>query len=72
VVVGRAFRLGLLFALMVPLITFGVVMGFQHLNGGCGGSDGCTMELVSAALLSIAPGAAFGFLIGLVEGIVRP
>lgn len=71
-VVGRAFRLGLLFALMVPLITFGVVMGVQHLDGGCGGSGGCSMELASATLLSIAPGAAFGFLIGLVEGIVRP
>jgi hypothetical protein len=71
VMVARALRFGLLFALLVPVITFVVILGVQHLDTSCGGSDGCTMELVSATILSIAPGAILGFVIALVRGIVR-
>lgn len=70
-VVARAVRFGLLFALLVPVITFVVVLGVQHFDAACSASDGCTMELVSATILSIAPGAVFGFLIAFVRGIVR-
>lgn len=69
--VARAFRFGLLFALVVPVITFVVMLGVQHFDTGCGDPDGCTMGLVSATILSIAPGAVLGFLIALVRGIVR-
>jgi hypothetical protein len=69
--VARALLFGLLFALVVPVITFVVMLGVQHFDTGCGDSDGCTMGLVSATILSIAPGAILGFLIALVRGIVR-
>jgi hypothetical protein len=69
--VARALLFGLLFALVVPVITFVVTLGFQRFDTGCGDSDGCTMGLVSATILSIAPGAILGFLIALVRGIVR-
>jgi hypothetical protein len=68
---ARAFRVGLLFALVVPVMTFAVMFGVQHFDKGCGDPDGCTMGLVSATILSIAPGAILGFLIALVRGIVR-
>jgi hypothetical protein len=61
--VARALLFGLLFALVVPVITFVVTLGFQRFDTGCGDSDGCTMGLVSATILSIAPGAILGFLI---------
>ena len=70
VVVARAFGFGLRFALLVPIITFIVVLGVQHFDGACGVSDRCTMGLVSATIFSIAPGAVFGFLIALLRGIV--
>jgi hypothetical protein len=71
VVIARALLFGLLFALVVPIITFVVMLGVRHFDAACSGSDGCTMALVSATILSIAPGAVLGFLIALVRGIVR-
>jgi hypothetical protein len=69
--VARALLFGLLFALVVPVITFVVTLGIQYFDTGCSDSDGCTMGLVSATILSIAPGAILGFLISLVRGIIR-
>jgi hypothetical protein len=69
--VARALRVGLLFALVVPVMTFVAMLSVQHFDKGCGDPDGCTMGLVSATILSIAPGAIIGFLIALVRGIVR-
>jgi hypothetical protein len=71
VVVASALRFGLLFALVVPVITFLVMLGVQHFDTGCIRTDGCTAGMVSATILSIAPGAVLGFLIALVRGIVR-
>jgi hypothetical protein len=71
VVVARALRFGLLFALVVPVITFVVGLGVQHFDTACRDSDGCTIRLVSATILSIAPSAVLGFLMALVRGIVR-
>ena len=71
VVIARALLFGLLFALVVPVITFVVMLAVRHFDAACSGSDGCTMALVSATILSIAPGAVLGFLIALVRGIVR-
>jgi hypothetical protein len=68
---ARALRFGLLFALVVPVITFAVILGVQHFDTGCRDSDRCTIGLVSATMLSIAPGAVLGFLIALVRGIIR-
>jgi hypothetical protein len=73
-VFGRALLWGLLCALIAPLVTFLVVLGLQYFDQTCGtpgDSGGCAMGLVSATILSIAPGAVVGFLIALVHGIVR-
>jgi hypothetical protein len=73
-VVARAIPFGLLFGLVVSVITFVVVLGTQHFDGACRATDdssGCAMGLVSATILSVAPGAVLGFLIALVHGIVR-
>jgi copper chaperone CopZ len=73
-VVGRALLLGLVCAFLVPVVTFVVLFVLQHFDRKCGtpgDSGGCTMGLVSATILSIAPGAILGFLIALVHGVLR-
>jgi hypothetical protein len=73
-VLGRALLWGLLCALVAPLITFVAVLGLQYFDHACGtpgDSGGCAMGLVSATILSIAPGAVIGFLIALAHGIVQ-
>jgi len=49
----------------------GVLQHFDRSCGTPGDSGGCAMGLVSAAILSIAPGAILGFLIALVHGVLR-
>ena len=73
-VVGRALLLGLVCACLVPMATFAALFVLQHFDRSCGtpgDSGGCAMGLVSAAILSIAPGAILGFLIALVHGVLR-
>jgi hypothetical protein len=73
-VFGRALLWGLLCALIAPLVTFVVVLSLQYFDQACGtpvDSGGCAMGLVSATILSIAPGAIVGFLIALVHGILQ-
>jgi copper chaperone CopZ len=73
-VVGRALLLGLVCACLVPVVTFVVLLVLQHFDRSCGtpgDSGGCAMGLLSATILSIAPGAVLGFLIALVHGVLR-
>jgi hypothetical protein len=73
-VVGRALLLGLVCAGLVPVVTFVVLFVLQHFDRSCGtpgDSGGCAMGLLSATILSIAPGAILGFLIALVHGVLR-
>jgi hypothetical protein len=73
-VLGHALLWGLLGAFIVPLATFVVSLGLQYFDPACatsGDSGGCAMGLISATILSIAPGAILGFLIALVHGILR-
>jgi hypothetical protein len=73
-VFGRALLWGLLCALIAPLVTFVVVLSLQYFDQACGtpgDSGGCAMGLVSATILSIAPGAIVGFLFALAHGILR-
>lgn len=58
-------------AIITPIITFLLVLAALRIDPGCGApgdSGGCDMDLVSLTILSVLPGAAFGFLFALTRG----
>ncbi|WP_147335723.1 hypothetical protein [Pseudotabrizicola alkalilacus] len=53
----RAFGLGLVAALVLPMMIMFSVLGISHLAGGCGAgsSGGCEMGAASLGLIAILP-----------------
>jgi len=69
--VGNALLVAVFAAIVVPIITFFVVMIVANLTSNCGAgsSGGCEMGAATFAIASIPFGAGIGFILAIYAGL---
>ena len=71
---GKALLGALIGFFAAPILVFALVLILNFFNKVCGtpgDSGGCEMGLATAVIASALPGAAIGFIVNLVRGIMQ-
>lgn len=71
---GKALLGALIGFFATPVVVFALVLVLNFFNAVCGtpgDSGGCEMGLFTATIASAIPGAAIGFIVNLVRGLLK-